>query len=68
MIDHKHLLFAAGETEESLTTLPAEGDARKLNVPVDGGMVGSIIGVYATATGKESKNQAAFGWTCYQDN
>ena len=65
--DHR-LLFAAGETEESLTTLPAEGDARKLNVPVDGGMVGSIIGVYAPATGKESKNQAAFGWTCYQDN
>ena len=61
------LLFSCGKDREHLSELSVKGDARLLNPPVDGGMVGAIVGVYATASGKESKNRACFGWTEYRD-
>ena len=59
--------FAFGKTLSALEDAGAEGDARKLNVPVDGGMVGAVIGVYASGSGKESTNKAAFNWTEYRN-
>ncbi|MBQ1377095.1 MAG: glycoside hydrolase family 43 protein [Lachnospiraceae bacterium] len=61
------VLFFYGKDCDSLTLVRAEGDARKLNVPVDGGMVGAVVGVYASANGEESSNKAAFAWTEYKD-
>ena len=61
------VLFSYGTDAEHLTTLPVAGDARKLNPPVDGGMVGAVVGVYASASGKDSANAASFDWTEYID-
>jgi alpha-N-arabinofuranosidase len=66
--EREHVLtFAFGETLSSLKDTGASGDARKLNVPVDGGMVGAVVGVYASASGRESRNKAAFNWTEYRN-
>ena len=61
------VLFAYGTDADHLTTLPVAGDARKLNPPVDGGMVGAIVGMYASANGGASANTAAFDWAEYID-
>ena len=61
------ILFSCGKDRDHLNELLVKGDARRLNPPVDGGMVGAIIGVYATGSGKESKNRAAFDWTEYKE-
>ena len=61
------VIFSYGPDADHLTTLPVTGDARKLNPPVTGGMVGAVVGVYASASGKESANIASFDWTEYID-
>ena len=61
------ILFSYGTDAENLTTLPVAGDARRLNPPVNGGMVGAMVGVYASGNGKESENIASFDWTEYID-
>ncbi len=61
------MIFFCGKDKDHLTELPVKGDARRLNPPVDGGMVGAIVGVYATSSGKESLNKAYFDWTEYTD-
>lgn len=61
------LSFSYGTDADHLTVLPVTGDARKLNPPVNGGMVGAVIGMYASGNGKESGNIASFDWTEYMD-
>ena len=61
------LFFSFGTDASHLAALPVSGDARKLNEPVNGGMVGAFVGVYASGNGKDSQNIASFGWTEYID-
>ena len=61
------LLFSCGKDKAGLSEMSVKGDARRMNPPVTGGMVGAVIGVYATASGKESTNRACFGWTEYTE-
>ena len=50
---------------KDLRELPVRGDAARINPPVTGGMVGVIVGVYATSSGRESENRAFFDWAEY---
>lgn len=59
--DHR-LLY--GPDEEHLTEIGCV-DGRLLNPEIVGGMVGTYIGMYATANGKESDNWASFDWFDY---
>ena len=51
-----------GEDETNLQTLYAHADCGLINPEKVGGMVGTMIGVYATANGAQSDNQAEFDW------
>ena len=51
-----------GVDETNLQTLYAHADCGLINPEKVGGMVGTMIGVYATANGAQSDNQAEFDW------
>lgn len=59
--------FYYGESADTLKPLFVGGDARMMNVPVDGGMVGALVGMYASANGGTSDNKAHFEWSEYVD-
>ena len=59
------IIFLYGTDKEDLRDLPVRGDAARINPPVTGGMVGAIVGVYATSSGRESENRACFDWAEY---
>lgn len=61
------LFFSCGTSIGHLAALPVSGDARRLNPPVNGGMVGAVVGVYASGNGRESTALAAFDWAEYID-
>jgi alpha-N-arabinofuranosidase len=41
-------------------------DARNINPEVVGGMVGTLLGMYASSNGIKSENSAAFDWFEYK--
>jgi alpha-N-arabinofuranosidase len=47
-------------------TLLKEVDGKFLSTATAGGFVGTVIGPYATALGKESRNKAYFDWFLYR--
>ena len=61
------LFFCYGTAADKLTKINVTGDARRLNPPVTGGMVGAVVGIYASSAGEASENSAAFNWTEYRD-
>ncbi len=57
--------FLCGENEHTLTPL-CRADAGEINPEIVGGMVGTMLGMFATANGKESGSSAAFDWFLYE--
>ena len=58
--------FWYGPDENSLRLLIGEVDGRVINPEKVGGMIGTCIGMFATANKAISDNQAAFDWFDYQ--
>ncbi|MBE6955058.1 MAG: glycoside hydrolase family 43 protein [Ruminococcaceae bacterium] len=58
--------FYVGTDEENLQLLYAGADGRNINIEVDGCMVGTCLGMFASANGDESANEAAFDYFTYQ--
>ena len=59
--------FWYGPDEDHLKPLYLGMDGRHINVEVDGSMVGTCIGMFATGGEKESDNEAIFDWFSYQE-
>jgi beta-xylosidase len=57
--------FYYGKVDESLTLLYERADARKINPEIVGGMVGTMLGMFASSNGQESTNNAEFDWFDY---
>ena len=56
------LQFFYGEKEAALCPLDAVADGRQINPEELGGMVGTLIGMFATGNGTDSRNEAAFDY------
>ena len=54
--------FFYGEDEEHLQPLYEHASGKLINPEIVGGMVGTMIGLYATANGADSENKASFDW------
>jgi alpha-N-arabinofuranosidase len=59
--------FYYGTHEENLQLLYANADGRKLNPESVGGMVGTMLCMFASSNGGESKNSAEFEWFDYTE-
>jgi alpha-N-arabinofuranosidase len=57
--------FYYGKVDESLTLLYENADARNINPEIVGGMVGIMLGMFASSNGQESTNNAEFDWFDY---
>jgi beta-xylosidase len=57
--------FYYGKEDGILSCLFENADARKINPEIVGGMVGTMIGMFASSNGHESKNYAEFDWFEY---
>jgi beta-xylosidase len=57
--------FYYGNSDGSLSCLYENADARKINPEIVGGMVGTMIGMFASSNGQESTNNAEFDWFDY---
>lgn len=58
--------FSFGEDEHSLILLAGDVDCRAINPEKVGGMIGTCIGLFATANGEVSDNRASFDWFDYE--
>lgn len=56
------LRFYCGETETALGALDTIADGREINPEEIGGMIGTLVGMFATGNGVESRNEAAFDY------
>ena len=59
--------FYYGTDEENQQLLYANADGRKLNPESVGGMVGTILCMFASSNGKESNNKVEFEWFDYTE-
>ena len=59
--------FYYGPDAEHLKVLYLGADARHINIEVDGCMVGTTIGMFASGNGADSSNEASFDCFTYQD-
>lgn len=57
--------FLIGKDDKNLETI-AIGDGRLINPEIIGGMVGTMIGVFATGNGEDSDHYASFDWFEYR--
>lgn len=60
--------FYVGENLENMELLPINLDAKIINPEIIGGMMGSLIGLYATANEEISDNCALFSYFRYEQN
>ncbi|WP_144552340.1 glycoside hydrolase family 43 protein [Bacillus sp. X1(2014)] len=58
--------FYYGKVDGSLDLLYKNVDARKINPEIVGGMVGTMLGMFASSNGQESNNYAEFDWFEYK--
>lgn len=58
--------FFAGPDEDNLETLYGPADGRVINPERVGGMIGTCVGMFASANGQSSDNTAAFDWFEYK--
>ncbi len=58
--------FLFGPDEQSLRLLAGGVDGRVINPEKVGGMIGTCLGMFATANGEESSNTAGFDWFEYR--
>lgn len=54
--------FVYGTDQNMMNCLMSEVDCGRINPEYVGGMVGTLIGLFATANGKDSANFAEFDW------
>lgn len=59
--------FYYGAKADDLHCLYENADARLINPEIVGGMVGTMVGMFATGNGTMSENEAAFDWFDYKD-
>ena len=60
-------VFSYGENEVRELPLGGEVDGKLINPEKVGGMVGTLLGMFATSNRTESENQAAFDWFWYEE-
>lgn len=60
--DRQDYSFFFGPDEEHLQPLYLHADGAMINPEEVGGMIGTMVGVFAAGNGKESENEAAFDW------
>ncbi len=60
-------IFSYGENEVQELPLGGEVDGKLINPEKVGGMVGTMLGMYATSNRTESRNEAAFDWFWYEE-
>ncbi len=58
--------ISTGQAEDALTILVDHVDGRLINPENVGGMIGTVLGMFATSNGKASINQAEFDWFDYK--
>jgi beta-xylosidase len=58
--------FYYGKVDGGLDLLYKNADARKINPEIVGGMVGTMLGMFASSNGQESNNYAEFDWFEYK--
>ncbi|WHY69054.1 glycoside hydrolase family 43 protein [Neobacillus sp. SuZ13] len=58
--------FYYGNVHESLSLLYENADARKINPEIVGGMVGTMLGMFASSNNQDSNNYAEFDWFEYK--
>jgi alpha-N-arabinofuranosidase len=63
--DLQEFNFYIGENEDRLSALYLSADGRLINPEVIGGMVGTMLGMFASSNGTESRNSACFDWFTY---
>ena len=60
--DRQDFSFFFGSDEEHLQPLYLHADGALINPEEVGGMIGTMVGMFATGNGEESDNEAAFDW------
>ncbi|WP_029322380.1 glycoside hydrolase family 43 protein [Butyrivibrio sp. AE3004] len=60
--------FYMGQSADSLTEFYAHADGKKINPEEVGGMVGTMLGMFATGNGNGSDNLAKFEYAEYRGN
>lgn len=58
--------FFFGKSMEEMIPFPVHGDGRRINPEKVGGMVGTMLGMFASGNGTDSSREAAFDWFWYQ--
>ena len=58
--------FYIGENEDQLHEFYSHADGRKINPEEVGGMVGTMLGMFASGNGTDSDNEAHFGFAQYE--
>ena len=58
----QELQFYYGNEQTSLHPLDILADGRQINPEEIGGMIGTLVGMFATGNGEDSRNEAAFDW------
>jgi len=54
--------FYYGEAETRLRPMDIQADGKEINPEEIGGMIGTLVGMFATGNGEESQNEAAFDY------
>ena len=65
-LDENEYVFRFGRDEQHLSEL-ARADGAAINPEKVGCMVGEVLGMFASANGKECENRARFDWAEYED-
>ena len=65
-LDENEYVFRFGRDDHHLSEL-ARADGAAINPEKVGCMVGEVLGMFASANGKESENRARFDWAEYED-
>ena len=58
--------FWYGADEQSLEPFYLHADGKLINPEEVGGMVGTLLGIFASGNGTDSSNEAAFDWFDYK--
>lgn len=68
-IEPKNAVYATSYSLDGKNWIPLhEVDGKFLSTATAGGFVGTVIGLYATALGKESRTKAHYDWFSYKGN
>lgn len=66
--EYQEFDFYISNDEKTWEVLAEHVDGTLLSREVAGGYTGTVLGLYASSNGRESKNAADFGWFSYQEH